>query len=217
MDERIEKVLKMDYIKEEWLVLEIAEAELATINTKTVLDESVVHGVMRMISCLFIAGAILVMVGIVVGLTVPSIPVWGDPEESSSPATTPFGIGIMAFGIGTFYLIFLMIRRNVRTNIVANKAKGTITVQERFGNRENRRKRTLNIVDVIQVECQKREVTDEEGPNHFETDVFARDKQDQLTKLTWFDGELPLENFLLHFNAWLHGDEVGPAAYQDPL
>ena len=217
MDERIEKVLKMDYTKEEWLVIEIAGSDLATINTKTVLDEDIVHGVMQMILYLFLAGSILVVVGIFVGIMLPSIPVWGDPEESSSPATLPFGIGIMAFGIGTFYLVFVIIRRNVRTSIVANKSAGTITIQERFGNRENRRKRTLKLADILRIECQKREVTDEEGPSHYETEVFALDEKDQLTKMTWFDGEPSLENFTSHFNAWLRGDEIDPAVYRDQL
>jgi len=217
MNEKVVKILKMDYIKEEWLVLEIAGAGLATIREETVLDENVVRDVKRMVRYLFLAGALLALLAVALELVGPRIPVWGEPGESSTLSGLPIFLAVAALFLGTFYLVFFIVRRDVHTTIVADRAKGTILVQERFRNRERKPRVTVNLEDVIRVECKSEEVYNSDGPNYNETGIYARGKNDQLTKLTWFGGELPLEKIILHFNAWLRGEEVGPAVYREPL
>nr|MDO8087196.1 hypothetical protein [Candidatus Sigynarchaeum springense] len=217
MDERIEKVLKMDYIKEEWLVLEIVGAELATMKTEKVLDENVVRDVTRMVMCLFIVGGILVLIAFVLegaGITIPG---GGDSGEPSSAAGAPIFIAVVALFIGAFYLIFLIVKRDLHTHIIADKARGTIEVQERFKNRERKPRVTVNLADVTRLEYKSEEVYNSDGPNYNETGIFALDKNDQPTKLTWFGGVLKLEAILRHFNAWLHGKEVGPVIHREQI
>ncbi len=217
MDERLLKVFKMDYIKEEGLVLEIAGAQHATIREENVLDEDVVRDVKRMVRYLFLAGALLALLAVVLELGGPRIPVVGEPGESTTLSGLPIFLAVAASFIGTFYLAFFIARKDVHTTIVADRAKGTIQVQQQFKSRERKPRVTVSLTDVTRLECKSEEVYNSDGPNYNETGIYARGKNDQLTKLTWFGGVLPLEKTMLHFNAWLHGKEVGPAVYREQI
>ncbi len=68
----------------------------------------------------------------------------------------------------------------------------------------------FNLEDVTRLECRTREARGEHM-NYDVVGICVRDKNDQLKEMDFSSSwEMqPLEGLLSHFNAWLHGDEVG--------
>ncbi|MEX2683320.1 MAG: hypothetical protein Q6373_017220 [Candidatus Sigynarchaeota archaeon] len=211
------KIIKMDYIKEEWLVLEIAGPDLATIKAETILDENVVRGVMRMVKGLFAIGGALMLVAFLLDRAGITIPGGGESGEPSSAAGAPVVLAVVALFVGGFYLVFYLVKKNLHTHIIADKAKGTIEVQERFKNRERKPRVTVGLADVTRLENKSEEVYNSDGPNYNETGIYALDKNNRSTKLTWFGGVLKLERILAYFNRWLHGKESSPVVYREQI
>ncbi len=214
MDEKYRKLLEMDFIKGERLVLEIVGTELATIKNEREIDEEVYNRVTRVITVAIVVGGIFIVLAFVLGLTLP--PYDSGDGETSYPASGPaFGASV-AFLIAVFCCVLSSHVRYQHTAIVVNKVKGTFQFQHWSGVPMFKPKNEI-LVDIVRIETRIETVKNSDGPNYDATRIYAVDKNDQLTRLfSYTDARLP-EDIVLHFNAWFHGEEAGPAVFKVQL
>jgi hypothetical protein len=211
MDEKYRKLLEMDFIKRERLVLEIVGTELATIRNEKEVDEEVYNRVMLVVNVAIIVGGIFIVLAVVLGLTLP--PYDSGDGETSYPASGPAFGASAAFLIAVFCCILSSHVRYQHTAIVVDKAKGTFQFQHWSGIPMSKPKEEI-LVDIVRIEARIETVKNSDGPNYDATRIYAVDKNDQLTRLYSYTDARPPEDIVLHFNAWLHGEEAGPAAYR---
>jgi hypothetical protein len=211
MDEKYRKLLEMDFIKGEWLVLEIVGTELATIKNENEVDEEVYNRVTRVINIAIIVGGIFIVLAFVLGLTLP--PYDSGDGETSYPASGPAFGAAVAFLIAVFCCVLSSHVRYQHAAIVADKAKGTFQFQHWSGVPMFKPKKEI-LVDIVRIESRIETVKNSDGPNYEATRIYAVDKNDQLTRLYGYIDARPPEDIVLHFNAWLQGKEVAPATYR---
>jgi hypothetical protein len=200
IDEKTRRAFMMQFVKGEWLVLEIVGSEHAIIKNENEIDEDV--------------GFILVCIAVIVGIMIP--PYLGADDEWVYPASGWVFFAAVAFVIMTFYYVISTHVKDQRTAVVADKAKGTVQVQHWSGVPMIKPK-SETLVDIASIEVKVETVKDSDGPDYDATRIYARDKNDQLTRLYSYTAAKPPEEIALHFNAWLHGKEPGPATYRVPL
>jgi hypothetical protein len=214
MDERTGKAFRMQFVKGEWLVLEIVGSEHAIIKNENEIDEDVFRRVMQFVKYLFIVGIILGCIAVVVGITIP--PYLGGDDEWVYPASGWVFFAAVAVGISMFYYVISAHMKDESTAVVTDKAKGTAQVQHWSGVPMIKPK-SETLVDIASIEVKVETVKDSDGPDYDATRIYARDKNDQLTRLYSYSAAKPPEEIALHFNAWFHGEEAGPATYRVPL
>jgi hypothetical protein len=214
MNEKTGKAFRMQFVKGESLVLEIAGNEHATIKNENEIDEDVFRRVMKFVNYLVIVGIILACIAIIVGFTIS--PYLGADDEWVYPASGWVFFAVVAFVVSTFYFVISTHLRNESTAVVADKAKGTLLVLHWSGVPIIKPKKVV-IVDIVSIEVKIETVKDSDGPDYDATRIYARDKNDQLTRLYSYTNSKPPEDIALHFNAWLRGKETGPATYRVSL
>lgn len=215
MDEKTINAFKMQFIKGEWLVLEISGAELATIRTENEIDEDVFHRVMLFVKYLVLVGTILAIIGIIIGFTIP--PYLGPDDEWVYPASGWIFFSVAAFLVSAFYGLIAAHNKNEQTIIVASKATGTIQAHHWSGTPITKPRMEIpavRIVDVAQIESQVERITNDDGPDYEVTVIHVRDKQGQQTRIARFNTSNSIVELIQHANAWLDGKETGRSTHR---
>lgn len=215
MDEKTINAFKMQFIKGEWLVLEISGAELATIKTENEIDEDVFRRVMLFVKYLVLAGVILAVIGIIVSVTIP--PYLGPDDEWVYPASGWMFFAVAAFMVSAFYGLIAAHNKNEQMIIAASKASGTIQVHHWSGTPITKPKvqtPAVSITDGARIEIQVERVTNDDGPDYDVTAMHVRDKDGHQTRVHGFSTSKPMGEIIQHANAWLAGKEAGPVTYR---